>query len=262
MARIRTIKPEFWTDSKTGTLSGLATKLFLGILNHCDDYGVIKMDLMELKAKILPYEPGDSLVVITPLLFDELLPKCLLTLFQYSDKDEGVLQQYLYVSNFLKHQRIDKPGLPIIDKWLKTDCLDSFMARIAEHSTNLLVTFSPERKGKEGNGSIEPKPKTNGASAFVRPDWIDSETWDAFEEMRKKIRKPMTDQARKNICSRLLEFKNSKGDDPGLVLQQSITNSWQDVFELRRNKQTSLPVNPPEPPNALELMKTKYGMPQ
>ena len=58
MARIRTVKPEFWTDSKTGTLSDRAKILFLGILNFCDDYGVIENDAGALKARILPYVPG------------------------------------------------------------------------------------------------------------------------------------------------------------------------------------------------------------
>ena len=34
MARIRTIKPEFWTDAKTGTLPEFSKCLFLGLLNH------------------------------------------------------------------------------------------------------------------------------------------------------------------------------------------------------------------------------------
>jgi len=56
MPRIRTIKPEFFTDSKTGTLSALAAKVFIGLWCHADDYGVVPFDLLELKAKILPYE--------------------------------------------------------------------------------------------------------------------------------------------------------------------------------------------------------------
>ena len=42
MARIRTIKPEFWTDSKTGTMPESAKCLFIGMLNHCDDFGVLE----------------------------------------------------------------------------------------------------------------------------------------------------------------------------------------------------------------------------
>ena len=85
MARIRTIKPEFWTDSKTGTLSGTATKLFLGLLNHCDDFGVIRFDWWEFKARILPYEDGSAVDVIIPRVFDELSAKGLVTIFACPD---------------------------------------------------------------------------------------------------------------------------------------------------------------------------------
>jgi len=85
MARIRTIKPEFWTDSKTGTLSGIATKLFLGLLNHCDDFGVIRFDWWEFKARILPYEDGSAADVIIPRVFDELSAKGLVTIFACPD---------------------------------------------------------------------------------------------------------------------------------------------------------------------------------
>ena len=39
MARIRTIKPEFWTDEKVVTLPFEARLLFIGMWNFCDDEG-------------------------------------------------------------------------------------------------------------------------------------------------------------------------------------------------------------------------------
>jgi uncharacterized protein YdaU (DUF1376 family) len=79
----------------------------------------------------------------------------------------------------------------------------------------------------------EPRSKDKGGaktSAFVLPEWVGPEVWAAFEEMRKKIKKPMTDRARQNIIAKLAEFK-SQGHDPTIVLDNSITGSWQDVYE-------------------------------
>jgi len=61
------------------------------------------------------------------------------------------------------------------------------------------------------------------------PDEIRPEVWDAYEEMRKKIRKPMTVYAKKLIIKKLLTMS----DDPNEVLEQSIMNAWQGVFPLR-----------------------------
>jgi hypothetical protein len=53
-----------------------------------------------------------------------------------------------------------------------------------------------------------------------------------FNAMRIKIRKPMTDRAMKNILSKLNRLAQ---DDTAkiVILDQSITNSWQDIFPLK-----------------------------
>lgn len=73
-------------------------------------------------------------------------------------------------------------------------------------------------------------PNTNGASAFVCPDWIDKEVWMDFEEMRKKIRKPMTDGARRRIVKQLDEWRGD-GHVPESILGISIERGWAGVFQ-------------------------------
>lgn len=70
------------------------------------------------------------------------------------------------------------------------------------------------------------------ASQFELPAWISQQTWLDFEEMRKKIRKPLTDRARRNIVLELDRMR-LQGQDSEAVLSQSITNSWSGVFELK-----------------------------
>jgi hypothetical protein len=54
MARIRTIKPEFWTSEQVIELSPIARLLFIGMWNFCDDRGVMPAAVKSLKAKVLP----------------------------------------------------------------------------------------------------------------------------------------------------------------------------------------------------------------
>jgi len=81
------------------------------------------------------------------------------------------------------------------------------------------------------------KRKKGGAkiSAFFLPEWIGEEVWAAFEEMRTKIKKPMTDRARGNIVKKLEAFK-AKGHDPTAILDNSITGGWQNVYEPEVNR--------------------------
>lgn len=64
------------------------------------------------------------------------------------------------------------------------------------------------------------------------PEWISRESWDGYEEMRRKIRKPMTDRARSLALTELAKLRDN-GSDPTAVLNQSTLNSWQGLFELK-----------------------------
>jgi len=81
---------------------------------------------------------------------------------------------------------------------------------------------------KKETTTTAPKP---GATAEL-PDWLPLETWNAFLEMRKKLRKEMGTTAVK-LAIKKLEDLRAAGNDPKLVLEQSILNSWQGLFELR-----------------------------
>ena len=136
MARIRTIKPEFWTDGKTGTLSDRAKLLMIGLLNHCDDYGVIELDEAEWKAKIFPYDTRSLSEAIRAALMDELLPKGLIVLFYYG-QDAATSKAYIHITNFDRHQRIDRPSPPMLKGWKRGDNPETFGEREADDSATL-----------------------------------------------------------------------------------------------------------------------------
>jgi uncharacterized protein YdaU (DUF1376 family) len=62
------------------------------------------------------------------------------------------------------------------------------------------------------------------------PDWLNKTDWNDFVEMRKKLKKPMTDRAVKLMISKLETMKD-KGIDTSAVLQKSIVSDWIDVYE-------------------------------
>lgn len=90
----------------------------------------------------------------------------------------------------------------------------------------------PFEKGgvDEGKKPISQKP------VFELPDWITKTDWDDFVEMRRKIRKPLTDRAKREIVKDLVRLK-AQGFDVAIVLEQSIKNSWQGVFEIKADFQ-------------------------
>lgn len=99
MARIRTVKPEFWTDEKVVECSIPARLLFIGLFNFANDMGCLERSPKRLKMQIFPADMIDC----EPLI-GELITHGLLT--EYSVNDVS----YLQIKGFLKHQKINRPS--------------------------------------------------------------------------------------------------------------------------------------------------------
>jgi hypothetical protein len=109
MARIRTIKPEFWTDSKTGTMSESAKCLFIGMLNHCDDFGVLEWLPVEWRAKIFPYHSLNTDGALTDLICREFLPRGLVSIFERAAGD-GEIKRYVFIRNLTSISSLTGPA--------------------------------------------------------------------------------------------------------------------------------------------------------
>ena len=99
MARIRTIKPEFWTSDQVVSVSPLARLLFIGLWNFADDQGVHPASPLRIKLQIFP---GDNIKEekIKELL-KELLSNNLLTIYEAEGKP------FFFITGW-HHQKIAK----------------------------------------------------------------------------------------------------------------------------------------------------------
>jgi uncharacterized protein YdaU (DUF1376 family) len=106
----------------------------------------------------------------------------------------------------------------------------------AERRSSIRSTdVQPNIKHKPINTKQETKKELVANAPSVLPEWIPLETWKAFLEMRKKIKKPPTEKALELLIAKLKKFKDA-GQDIQAILEKSITSNWQDVFELKENK--------------------------
>lgn len=101
----------------------------------------------------------------------------------------------------------------------------------AESNAPSVTKTSPEKRREEKSINKEYK----ATDVALLPDWIPLETWAAFLEMRKKIKKPPTEHAIGLLIAKLDRFRQ-QGQDIQAILEKSITSSWQDVFEIKDNK--------------------------
>ena len=127
MARIRTIKPEFWTDPALMECSLSARLLFIGILNFADDEGNIEAHEKMIKVQVFP---GDS-IKIGPLI-KSLIKQNLLIPYVVNERN------YYHIRGFKKHQLINRPSAP--------------KCPLYEYSLRTPEVLTPEGKGREGIG--------------------------------------------------------------------------------------------------------------
>ena len=84
MARIRSIKPQFWTSEQIADCSPNARLLFIGLWNFCDDYGVHPASPARLKMEAFPNDAFSKPDIRA--MVDELLDAQLLTEYEVSGK--------------------------------------------------------------------------------------------------------------------------------------------------------------------------------
>lgn len=153
MARIRTIKPDFWTNEKVLRIKALTRLLFIGMWNFADDYGRMHFAPLGIKAKIFPTD--DLSAGDVKDMLRELCSADLITI--YSAKD----QEYIEITGW-DHQKIDRrqpskiPG-PFDDGSVTFD----------ERSTNPADNSSSPAPVMEGKGR---EWKGNAAAVASRPE--------------------------------------------------------------------------------------------
>jgi hypothetical protein len=101
MARIRTIKPDFWTDSLMVQLDPLTRLLYIGMWSAADDHGALPDEPERLAMEVMPRE--DPWAVEARI---DLLIACGRLSRMLCDDATS----FLLIDKWLLHQRVDKPS--------------------------------------------------------------------------------------------------------------------------------------------------------
>jgi hypothetical protein len=80
---------------------------------------------------------------------------------------------------------------------------------------------------------IKAQPKKQVDAVTIElPNWLPNELWKEFKQHRKEMKKPMSELAQKKTINQLEKMKVC-GQDIEAVINQSIANGWQGLFELK-----------------------------
>lgn len=186
MSRIRSIKPEFWSDEKVVECSTNARLLFIGLWNFCDDCGRHSLSPKQIKALVFPAD--DFTLEDVRRMLDELSSNGLIELYEVETK------QYFYIVGW-KHQRIDRPQAP------------RFPEPPPKVSPNVRRTLATEgiRDGKgidQDNSGLRPDAKASPESLdedakkvlfSAGLEWLGKETGKADRALRPMLGKMLAD---------------------------------------------------------------------
>lgn len=177
MARIRTIKPEFWTDGAVVGLSPYARLFFIGTWNFTTcDQGHLPDDPIRLKLQILPMDDVDPKALIEELITSGRLVRI--------HGEDG--RSYLHIRRFTDHQKVEKRWSPRCAA-CKTVPLDESPETSPNHDEPLPNSPDPaepprtsprEGKGGEGKGKEEKTPSSPGRkrpATRLPHDWTPTE---------------------------------------------------------------------------------------
>ncbi len=103
MARIRTIKPDYWGDPKTARISLPARLLFVGLLTEADDEGRFLASGKKLAGGLFPNDDD-----VTPKKVMDWLTELERVGFVERYTVEGIA--YAHIPAFNDHQRISHPS--------------------------------------------------------------------------------------------------------------------------------------------------------
>ena len=92
-----------------------------------------------------------------------------------------------------------------------------------------------EEKGQEkGQVQEEVKEECNTLGLLITKSELEL-TFDSYLEMRKQIKKPATPHAVNLIKKKLVQMTNNNESDMCDLLNQSIVNSWVDIYPIKNN---------------------------
>lgn len=179
MARIRTIKPEFWEDEKIGKLPIPCRLFFIGCWNFADDFGVIKGNAALLKSQIFPYDENLRVSEIKKWI-DSLVDARMLVPIIHAE------ESYYYIRTFRSHQVLDKRydksyiGKEIVKYLINKVLTDNDVnttSTLCDNDVDTTEEKEEEKEDKKESPNGDEKEAAASSLAPSNPDFLKFNDW-------------------------------------------------------------------------------------
>ncbi|MGK8226181.1 replication protein [Escherichia coli] len=147
---------------------------------------------------------------------------------------------------------------------------DTVTTVVTKNVTTVVTSLSPQwghtkdtiTKDNKDNINKPPKSPRTGRSDFNPetapvPEWLSRETWSSWVAYRRDLKKPIKSMQTVTQAINLLGRCIAKGYSPEEIINRSIANGWQGLFEPEQSKNTatsryqSQALSVPQPDNTI-----------
>jgi len=213
------IDPDFWLDEEIGQLSRDTRLFYIALWNYSDDYGKQKYSPMRLKAEIFPYDNDISINDI-----EDSVNK-----LQAINKVKIYLvngNSYLYLSNFNKHQKINRPTesrLPdFSDKFIEDSVSPQAQKKLREVKLREVKLNKERQEERQAISELLTKPVDNS---------VDNSKHPALQDFVCPFKKP-TDKD-KTMVANIVKQKLKQKTLGSKELKAYLTATWKMCYFVK-----------------------------
>lgn len=254
MAKIRSIKPEFWADEKLASIPIQARLLFIGTWSYADDNGVLRGNPAYIKSLIFPYDDNLRVGEVKRWI-DALVEARMLIPFMFKG------ESYYMIRTFRSHQRIDTRYL---NELIPSSDLEAILPHVEPPTSPRRGPDEPTALEVEVDMEVDNTPYIP-----LSGDGIDSSD-SKFSVKRQKEKKEKVARKRKELdisivkptfqpivadwlayksergqtyqqrgfeafYRKLTELSSGSADTARSIIEQSMANNWAGIFSIKTN---------------------------
>ena len=244
--RIRSIKPEFWRSTAISSLPIEDRLLFVGLWSYVDDNGVgidrLALIAADLFADDLERDPSETFARVS---------RGILNLFERGRISRYTVngEPYLSITNWMEHQRIDKPGKVRYPAPTTDDAvIRETVARVSRDSRSR--SRGAGEQGSRGAGELAKTCASVASAPASREDTSDFDTWYSLYPKKrnrgaavKAFPKALKKIALEELIEATERFASNPGEYQFIPYPASWLNSegWADVAATSRQLAIAAP---------------------
>lgn len=221
MARIRTIKPSFFTSLTIADLSLSQRLTFIGLWTHVDDEGRCIYDPRLIRAALWPLE--DRTLADIESDVRALTEASLIRHYTVGER------AYLVVNGWSEHQKINRPRPSVIPGPDEGETVPLSSPKCDSVSNHGGITEGSlwERKGREGNKEGIPPtagavaPRTGGNTQLIIGEWLNTQAQRpptaVINQLGKQITQLVKDGINPQVIREALDHWTSRGLHPSTL---------------------------------------------